>query len=198
MSNIPLNIPNILSLYRLISSPVILLFIWLGYQHTFVALFIVNQLTDILDGYIARKYHLQTEVGARLDSLADIGSYTIAFFAILKFHPYLFTDYGYWLSAFCCIYLLQILICRLRYGQWVAGLHLYSLKITGYIQGLFLVVLFAFGLVNYFFYGVIIFGMAAETEAIIINLWSPKPLINAKGLYWVLREKRWLKNSQTL
>lgn len=190
MPKIPLTIPNILSLYRLASAPVVLVLIALGYYNAFVIIFIINQLSDILDGFIARRFNQQTEIGARLDSYADIGSYVLAFFAILKFHADLFTDYGYWLVGFFGIYALQIVICRLRYRQWVAGLHLYSLKATGYIQGTFLVVLFAYGFIDWFFYGMLIFGSLAELEAISINLLSSVPIVNAKGLYWVLKEKR--------
>lgn len=190
MPRIPLNVPNILSLYRLLSMPFIMVLIWLGYYNLFVVLFVINQITDILDGYIARKYNMQTEIGSRLDSYADIGSYVLATFAILKFHAYLFTDYGYWLLGFLILYLLQMIVCKLKYKQWVAGLHLYSSKITGYVQGIFLVILFAYGFVNWFFYSMIILGMLAETEAILINLISPQPRINAKGLYWVLKNNK--------
>ena len=85
--NITLHIPNILSLYRLISAPFILLLIYLGYENTFIILFVINQISDTLDGYIARKYKLESEIGSLLDSYADIGSYIIAFAGIWKFPP---------------------------------------------------------------------------------------------------------------
>lgn len=190
MLKIPLNIPNILSLYRLLSMPFILFFIWLGYYNLFVILFTVNQITDILDGYIARKYKLQTDIGARLDSYADIGSYIIALYAIIKWHPYLFTNYGYWLITFITLYVLQLCICWLRHKKWVAGLHLYSSKITGYVQGIFLLILFIFGFINWLFYFMIAIGISAELEAIVINLTFRTPVINAKGLYWVLKNRK--------
>lgn len=190
MKNIPVTIPNILSLYRLASVPFICILIALGHNIVFAVLFTVNQITDILDGYIARKYKLQTEAGVLLDSYADIGSYVIAFLAILKFHAYLFADHGYWLGGFFFIYALQLIICKLKHGQWAAGLHLYSCKLTGYVQGLFLIVLFGYGFVHWFFYVMILIGIIAELEVIVINLLSTSPIHNAKGLYWVLKEKR--------
>lgn len=190
MKQIPLTIPNILSLYRLSSVPFICILIGLGHDMVFAVLFTINQITDILDGYIARKYKLQTDIGALLDSYADIGSYLIAFLAILKFHPHLFSDYGFWLGSFFVIYALQLVTCKLKHGRWVAGLHLYSCKVTGYVQGLFLVVLFCYGFIAWFFYVMIITGLLAELEVIAINLLSPSPILNAKGLYWVIKEKR--------
>ena len=190
MKSIPLTIPNILSLYRLASVPFICILIGHGHDMVFAVLFTINQITDILDGYIARKYKLQTEIGVLLDSYADIGSYALAFFAILKFHASLFTDYGYWLGGFFFIYMLQLIICKLKHGQWVAGLHLFSCKLTGYLQGSFLVVLFCYGFITWFFYVMIVIGILAELEVIVINLLSSSPIHNAKGLYWVLKEKR--------
>jgi cardiolipin synthase (CMP-forming) len=192
--NIPLHIPNILSLYRLLSAPFILLLIYLGYEKTFVTLFIINQVSDILDGYIARKYKLESEIGSLLDSYADIGSYVIAFAGIWQFHPYLFrSSYCLWLLAFAVLYILAMVIAKIKFKRAAAGLHLYSSKITGYVQGSFLVILFVYGLIPTFFYVMIVFGILAELEVIAINLISSKPILNAKGIYWVLKERR-LKN----
>ncbi|NMB26446.1 MAG: CDP-diacylglycerol--glycerol-3-phosphate 3-phosphatidyltransferase [Tissierellia bacterium] len=69
-----MNIPNILTVLRIILVPVYLyLFYTTGEKHLFYAgaVFIIAGITDILDGYIARKYDQSTEIGAALDPLAD-------------------------------------------------------------------------------------------------------------------------------
>ena len=40
-------------------------------------------LTDVLDGFIARKYNLTSELGAKLDSIADLFFYAVLFFKVL-------------------------------------------------------------------------------------------------------------------
>ena len=45
--------------------------------------FAINLITDILDGFIARRFNMETEFGARLDSLADIGTYAMAFIGMI-------------------------------------------------------------------------------------------------------------------
>ena len=198
MFGIPLNIPNILSLYRLASFPFILVLIWLGYETTFVVLFAINQITDIADGYIARRFNMSTPIGAILDSYADLGSYIIAFYGIICFQPVVFEmPYLVWWLTFVFLYLISYPITYFRYRQWVAGLHLYSSKITGYVQGSFLVFLFIYGMMDWYFYLALGIGILAELEVITINLLSPKPIMNAKGLYWVLKNKAHLPN-QTL
>ena len=62
------NIPNSLSLLRIALS-VILLFI--DNRFVFLTIYLICGLSDALDGYIARRYKLESNVGAKLDSLAD-------------------------------------------------------------------------------------------------------------------------------
>ena len=69
-----MNLPNALSLFRLFLVPVYLVvfFSTLPHAHLLAAtIFIVAGLTDILDGYIARKYNMITRLGRILDPLAD-------------------------------------------------------------------------------------------------------------------------------
>ncbi len=70
-----MNLPNKLTLLRLILIPFFIAAFYLGFfaGHYFVALgiFIVASLTDFLDGYIARKYNMVTDLGKFLDPIAD-------------------------------------------------------------------------------------------------------------------------------
>lgn len=70
-----MNLPNKLTLFRVILIPFFVLFMlvditaydkWIA-----LAIFIVASLTDLLDGKIARKYNLVTNFGKFMDPLAD-------------------------------------------------------------------------------------------------------------------------------
>lgn len=70
-----MNLPNKITLVRLILVPV-MLFLYLANFIPFhyilsAVVFIVAALTDFLDGYIARKYNLVTDTGKFLDAIAD-------------------------------------------------------------------------------------------------------------------------------
>lgn len=68
------NLPNILTLFRIILIPIVALFIFYGDPlSSFIAvlLFAVAGLTDWFDGYIARKQNLVSMTGKFLDPLAD-------------------------------------------------------------------------------------------------------------------------------
>ncbi len=69
-----LNLPNALSLIRIaIISPFLYFYLFIpGYGESIaLIIFIFSGLTDLLDGFIARKYNLVTKIGTVLDPLAD-------------------------------------------------------------------------------------------------------------------------------
>ncbi|HIK16183.1 MAG TPA: CDP-alcohol phosphatidyltransferase family protein [Leptolyngbyaceae cyanobacterium M33_DOE_097] len=64
-------IPNLLSIYRLVVFPVLVFAILKQQEQLFSFLFFISLITDILDGWIARTFHMESELGAKLDSWAD-------------------------------------------------------------------------------------------------------------------------------
>lgn len=66
-----LNLPNLLSFIRLCFTPFIIMFLSQGDFKISLILFLFCGITDYMDGLIARKYKLQTPLGAFLDPLAD-------------------------------------------------------------------------------------------------------------------------------
>ncbi len=66
-----MNLPNLLSISRLILVfPIIFLF-EIDYFLLSCSIFILASLTDFLDGYLARKNNLESDLGSLLDLLAD-------------------------------------------------------------------------------------------------------------------------------
>ena len=69
-----MNLPNKLTLLRIILIPVFMAVLYWGFPnagYVALAIFIVASLTDLLDGKIARKYNLVTDFGKFADPLAD-------------------------------------------------------------------------------------------------------------------------------
>ena len=67
-----LQIPNLLCLYRLIMILMVVVLFYMHYYHLALILGISAGLTDYLDGYLARKWGMVTELGALLDTSADL------------------------------------------------------------------------------------------------------------------------------
>ncbi len=69
-----MNLPNKLTMLRIILTPIFMAVLYWGFpgaDYVALAIFIVASLTDLLDGKIARKYHLVTDFGKFADPLAD-------------------------------------------------------------------------------------------------------------------------------
>ena len=71
-----MNLPNKLTLFRVVLIPFFVFFLLAPYfegygNYIAVAVFIVASITDFLDGKIARKYNLVTNFGKFMDPLAD-------------------------------------------------------------------------------------------------------------------------------
>ena len=67
-----MTIPNLLSLLRLLLIPVIIwLYLGRGSHLAAAAIIGISGLTDVADGYIARKYNQVSDLGKLLDPLAD-------------------------------------------------------------------------------------------------------------------------------
>jgi cardiolipin synthase len=66
-----LSIPNLITLARILAVPVILWAITSGEMRIAFVLFLVAGLSDLVDGFLAKRFGMATELGAYLDPLAD-------------------------------------------------------------------------------------------------------------------------------
>lgn len=82
-----LNIPNLISFLRIMLVPVFWVVFWSSGTHQLtlgMGILALAGLTDIVDGYIARKYGMVTELGKILDPLADKLMVITAIFALYQ------------------------------------------------------------------------------------------------------------------
>ncbi len=82
-------IPNILTISRILATPLILYF---GIQKQFLLLIVIGGLiafTDFLDGKLARLWKVKSELGAKLDAIAD-KCFALSLLAILIYYNHYF------------------------------------------------------------------------------------------------------------
>lgn len=90
-----MNLPNKITVSRILATPVFLFFLvpgWFGQfwgldqwgRYAATVIFIVASITDMVDGNIARKYNMITELGKFLDPIADKLLVTSALIAFIK------------------------------------------------------------------------------------------------------------------
>ncbi len=92
-----IQIINTITIFRILLAPVIFIFLMLGSYAASTILFFLAGMTDFFDGYLARKYNAESELGEILDPIADkiivvfilvglsvsLDSYLIAFLSCL-------------------------------------------------------------------------------------------------------------------
>lgn len=184
-----INVPNALSIYRIVALPFIVWSIVDGNKSIYITLLSINLITDILDGWIARAFHLETELGARLDSFADIGTYIMAFSGMIILEGPFVNEHALAFSFVIGMYALPQIISLIRFRR-PTSFHLYSSKTLGYIQGIFIFTYFVFGYTPWYFYFMVTASCVVYAEALVIVLSIPALRSNVKGIYFMLKENK--------
>jgi len=188
-----LNIPNVLSAYRIVAVPAIVWSLLAAEYQWFAALILANLLTDAVDGMIARLLHQESELGARLDSMGDVATYALGLAGLLVFQREFVAAHQIELVGLAILYTIPQMVSLCRFRRPIS-MHLYSSKVTSVAQGAFLIALFFARYVpplsrceRPLFYTACAVTLVAAVEELVVLFLLPKPRTNARGLYWVLK-----------
>ncbi|MGB0473476.1 MAG: CDP-alcohol phosphatidyltransferase family protein [Porticoccaceae bacterium] len=184
------SIPNLLSLLRLALVPVLIIAVCLKETNLFLLLLAISLLSDMLDGYFARKLQQVTEFGARLDSWADMATYAMMIIGIFYIWPVIFVEQLYFLIAATLSYVLPVVIALARFGSF-PSYHTWGAKIAAVLiaPAFYLLVLADNQL---FFRLVIVFHVIVAIEEIAITFLLKKSKTNVASILSILycREDR--------
>ncbi len=183
-----LNVPNLISLYRLLVFPVILYMALTNQEHYYVVLLCISLVSDVLDGNIARLFKLQTHFGAALDNLADICTYAMALLGLFVFKWNDIEPHSWILFLFLSVFIISYFVSFFRFGK-IPGLHLYSAVSAGYIQSIFFFILFVFGFYPWLYYVAVGWGVIAYIEKIFVLFYLDDIKIGVKGMYWLMQKR---------
>ena len=123
------NIANYISISRIIMS--ILLIPTKTFSILFYSIYIYCGLSDMLDGFLARRYKITSEIGAKIDSVADI---VFVFISIVKILPVLnlSKEIYIWCIIIAIIKICNV-ICGYAYYKKLELPHTAANKITGFV-----------------------------------------------------------------
>jgi CDP-diacylglycerol--glycerol-3-phosphate 3-phosphatidyltransferase len=138
------NVPNALSLLRLLLVPVLLTLAWNGHGKIYFNVLVVSLLTDALDGWFARKLNQATELGARLDSWADLLTSLSLPFAGWWLRPEVIRQESAFLLAGIACYLLALVYGRLKFGK-LTSYHTWAAKTAAVAIAIVVVIIFGGG-----------------------------------------------------
>ncbi|MGE4588026.1 MAG: CDP-alcohol phosphatidyltransferase family protein [Acidaminococcaceae bacterium] len=171
---------NYISFTRILLSLALLLVLPLSTAYIFI--YRACGVSDILDGYLARRSNTVSELGSRLDSLADL----IMFFTvIISLYPFikvmLNTEIIISIVIIAVIRLLSLLVVLIKYKTF-AILHTYGNKITGFLLLLFPLLMPVVHL-GFFPYILCSVALLSAFEELLIHLLANNLQLNQKSFF---------------
>ena len=160
-------IPNIITSFRIVGA--IVVFFLEPFSIEFFVVYGVCGVTDALDGFIARRFHLQSKIGSILDSASDIIFLTVM---AIKIFPTLMDLLAIWNWIIIIVpvffHVLAYIVCAIKYKKFSA-IHTYANKVMS--AAIFFYPFMFIGQVRplYEIYA-IVFGSVAIFGSIEINL----------------------------
>lgn len=172
---------NILSISRIILLPAL----YFTFHHVllFSIVYLLCGLSDALDGYIARRTNTQSELGARLDSLADLLFFAVITVSIILLAGSEIRSLLPWAVITTLIRGANLVIAACKYHSF-AMLHTWGNKLAGGLLFLTppLYLIFAEAAV---LWPVCIAAVVSAAEETIIHLASPQLDLNRRSIFRV-------------
>lgn len=140
-----MNLPNLLSLLRLLATPVMLWFAWHGQYEAFLWLMLAAWFTDALDGWLARRLNQCTALGARLDSWGDLAFYSALSLGTWWLWPERLRAEGVAIVAIITSYLLPAMIGFIKFRQ-LPSYHTWAVKLAAVVTAVGVIGLLLFDL----------------------------------------------------
>ena len=182
-------VPNLLSAVRLLAVPALVVLAATGRETAFTWVLIPALLTDIADGLVARIFHLESRLGAFLDSVADTSLLFASVYGIWALHPEVITGHPVLCGLAVGLWALENALALGRYGR-LSSFHTYASKVTANLLGFFIGFLFLFGFQPWMLYVAAGASILSSLEELALLALLGEWRADVRGLWWVLRERR--------
>jgi phosphatidylglycerophosphate synthase len=178
-------LPNLLTSFRFIAAPGLLLLAWHGYGLLFMGLLALSFLSDLLDGFVARLTGQLSQFGAALDSWADVVIYLTIALGSWWLWPEVVRQERLYVGLFLASCLLPASVGFCKFGRFTSY-HTWAVKFAAAAMGLSLYLLFLGGIAWPFRIAAVI-GILAALEEVGITLLLAEPESNIRSIWTLLR-----------
>jgi len=179
------SLPNLLTCSRFILAPILLYLAWQGSENSFLILLTITFLTDVLDGFAARLLNQTSELGAYLDTLADLFVYTTLAISIWWLWPEIVRREIAYVLLTIISYISPVVFGYLKFHA-LTSYHTWLVKLAVVMLGITFFVLFIFDIAWPFHIAAIICLLAA-IEEISISYYLTEPQSNVRSLWHLIR-----------
>jgi CDP-diacylglycerol--glycerol-3-phosphate 3-phosphatidyltransferase len=190
------NLANLLSGVRLLLVPILLVLAWNGWHKAFLFVLICSLSSDVADGFVARKLHQATALGAKLDSWGDLVTAVALPFCAWWLRPDALREQASFIAAGILFYVAAILFGFVKFRR-LTSYHTWGAKIIACVFGATLIVLFAGG-PGWVFRIAMPLLILTELEEIAITWVLSEPKTNVPSLWHALRLRRIERTSQSV
>lgn len=175
------SIPNLLSLLRLALVPVLIGLAFIGDGQAFLGVLVVSLLSDVLDGYWARKLNQVSDLGAKLDSWGDMLTYGSMILGLYWIWPEVFSEQAAYLLATMIFFVAPLAMALGKFGEY-PSYHTWGAKAAAVLMApaYYMLVLLD---VDGFFRGVILLHVLVACEEIAITLLLDRPRSNVRSVF---------------
>jgi len=188
------NLPNLLSGFRLALVPALVWLAWNGWSQFFLACFIASLATDFLDGFLARTLNQASERGAELDSWADFATTLATPLCAWWLWPELIRRESCFVIAGLGSYSAAVLFGLAKYRR-LTSYHTWASKTTAVLMGLGVPILLLGGPAWPFEWATAVL-VTAELEEIVITALLPEWRANVPSFRHAWKLDREAKSTQ--
>lgn len=182
-----LALPNLLTEFRFIVAPLLIYFAWAKLPTAYVVILILSFLSDALDGFVARRFHQESDLGAAVDSWADFIIYFTLPITAWWLWPELMRREALYVALVVTSYSIPAIIGIIKYGNFTSY-HTWSAKLAAGAVGSTVLLMFIGG-PSWPFHLAAPISLIAAIEQVTITLILPEIRYNVHSLWHVLKER---------
>jgi CDP-diacylglycerol--glycerol-3-phosphate 3-phosphatidyltransferase len=185
------SIPNILSLSRLALVPVLITLAYFGKAQAFLAVLAISLLSDVFDGYLARKLNQTSELGAKLDSWGDVLTYGCMILGLYWIWPQVFAQQVWFLVAATLSFVVPVAYALGKFGEY-PSYHTLGAKTAAVLMAPAFYLLTLIG-ADLFFNAVIVFHIIVAFEEMAITSALTRPQSNVRSIFSLVGSSKLVK-----
>lgn len=181
--------PNLISLLRILIAPLLFVLAFRGLEVWFLLALLFSAFTDVIDGYIARRFNMITPLGAHLDSWGDFTIYSTMAICAWILWPEITNQQLLYYAIILFSILLPVQVGLVKFGKFT-GYHTWSVKIAVFMTFVGYLSLYS-GVAAWPFQLASLLCLIAGTEEILITLVLREERTDVRSLQaaWKLRRQ---------